>query len=105
MSGEPGSVLLKNEGNMSYRKNFRPPAGVCVQTHIDGTVDFIYDVSMVAPLRDALDGLRDALLEDALAAAKAKRELEVKRQELPKDRIALIDDEIRALETQRVRSV
>lgn len=87
--------------NNVYRMQVFLPAGVGVQQTRDGMLILTYTVDLVTPLREKLDQLRAELLERALAAAKEKKEAEEKRQELPKNRLQQIDDEIAALERQK----
>lgn len=86
---------------MAYRLNFLPPPGVSIQQTRDGTLLIHYEVSMIATLRAALGKLSDDLLEQAVAEAKAKADAERKLQQLPKDRLTILTEEIASLEAQR----
>ncbi len=86
---------------MSYRLSYLPPPGVAFQQTRDGTLLIHYEASMIAPLRASLEKLREDLLEQAVAEAKAKKDAELKRQQLPVDKLTLLDNELQQLESQR----
>lgn len=90
---------------MTYRMRFRLPPGVHLQQTMDGLLIMTYSVDMIAPLRESLDKLRADLLEEALADAKSKLEAEKTRQQLPQDRLTLLNGEIQALEQQKSTAV
>lgn len=86
---------------MTYRLSFQPPPGVSIQQTREGTLLVHYAVDMIAPLRASLQKLSDDLLEQAVNEAKAKAKAEQDRQQLPKDRLSILNEEIQRLEAQR----
>lgn len=83
-----------------YQIKFFPPPGVNIQQTREGMLIINYQVADIAPFREKLETLRIDLLRQALENAEAKRSLEITRQQLPQDRLSILDAEIGALKGQ-----
>lgn len=85
-----------------YVIQFRMPHGVALRQDATGLIRVTYDLNKIPEMRETFEKIRYDLLENAIRVAKKTKEDEMQRQKLPVDRMTALDNEIKALEDQRV---